>query len=56
MSDPEHEEASHKFVNRFIQIIAELNAKTFVKEVKAIEIFKVFKQRISLYEKAISMP
>ena len=54
--DESNREASHDFVNKIIKLDIELASKIVGKDVRVKEVYKILNQRLSLYEKAISMP
>jgi len=54
--DESNREASHDFVNKIIKLDIELASKIVGKDVQVKEVYKILNQRLSLYEKALSMP
>ena len=54
--DESNREASHDFVNKIIKLDIELASKIVGKDVQVKEVYKILNQRLSLYEKAVSMP
>ena len=49
-------EASRDFVNEIIKLDLELASKSVGKDVQVKEVFKILNQRLSLYEKAPTIP
>lgn len=54
--DESNREASHDFVSKIIKPDIELASKIVGKNVQVNEVYKILNQRLSLYEKAVSMP
>jgi len=54
--DESNREACHDFVNKIIKLDIELASKIAGKDLQVNEVYKILNQRLSLYEKAISMP
>jgi len=49
-------EASHNFVNEIIKLDIELASKSLGKDVQVKDVYKILNQRLSLYERAPTIP